>query len=76
MTEQRPDEDVEGHIRRPYLEDEGSEGSGDEVEGHVRRPRTEASDDVEGHVRRPYLEDEGSGDDDVEGHTPPARRPL
>jgi hypothetical protein len=76
MTEQqRPDEEVEGHVRK-YLEDaEGTEGA--EVEGHGFRTKLEdeGSDEVEGHGFRTKLEDEGSDDDDVEGHSP-ARRPV
>ena len=48
MTEQRPDEDVEGHRPRVMQSDEDAE---DDVEGH--RPRVMQSDtdddDVEGH---------------------------
>jgi CRP-like cAMP-binding protein/predicted MFS family arabinose efflux permease len=60
MTEQqRPDEEVEGHVRRPLLDEEESE---DEVEGHVRRPLLDddaSEDDVEGHhsPRRPLYPD-------------------
>ena len=61
MTEQqRPDEDVEGH-KRSYAQSE--EGAENEVE-----------DDVEGH-KRSFAQSE-DGDDDVEGHSNVARRPL
>jgi hypothetical protein len=72
MTEQqRPDEDVEGHmpLRR--------EDAADEVEGHARRVQQDAEaseDDVEGH-KRAFAQSE-DGDDDVEGHSNVARRPL
>ena len=44
-----PDEDVEGHSRRPTAIDE------DDVEGHSRRPTAideDEDDDVEGHTRK------------------------
>jgi hypothetical protein len=50
MTEQqRPDEDVEGHMPLTRKED-----AADEVEGHARRladeePEEDPGDDVEGH---------------------------
>jgi hypothetical protein len=75
MTDQqRPDEDVEGHmpLRR--------EDAADDVEGHRRHffedpegVEQEADDDVEGHRSR--FQQSETGDDDVEGHSP-ARRPL
>jgi hypothetical protein len=64
MTEQqRPDEDVEGH-RRHFFED--PEGVSAEA----------AEDDVEGHRRRFHLDPDETSDDDVEGHSNVARRPL
>jgi hypothetical protein len=63
MTDQqRPDEDVEGH-RRHFFEDPEETGTTEELE-----------DDVEGHGRA-RLDDDAS-DDDVEGHSNVARRPL
>jgi hypothetical protein len=72
MTDQqRPDEDVEGHM--PLRRDDAA----DEVEGHRLRSSQDtegAEDDVEGHRQR-FQQSETGDDDDVEGHSP-ARRPL
>jgi hypothetical protein len=67
MTEQqRPDEDVEGHARKPAEE----EGSVDDVAGQrLRLDKEMSGDDVEGHKH--MLEEDSA--DDVAGHMP--RRP-
>jgi len=71
MTDQqRPDEDVEGHM--PFRREDAA----DDVEGHrsrVQQSEEGAEDDVEGHRTRTQQSE--TGDDDVEGHSP-ARRPL
>jgi hypothetical protein len=71
MTDQqRPDEDVEGHM--PLKREDAA----DEVEGHARRLQQEegSADDVAGHGR--VFQQSEDGDDDVEGHSNVARRPL
>jgi hypothetical protein len=56
MTEQRPDEEVEGHASR-FLEDPEGEGA------------QASEEDAEGHLIRGVSQEEGSADpDDVEGH--------
>jgi hypothetical protein len=78
MTEQqRPEDDVEGHRRHFFEDPQGTEVSEDDVEGHTRRPQLddeESADDVEGHRSR--FQQSEDGDDDVEGHSNVARRPL
>jgi hypothetical protein len=70
MTEQqRPDEDVEGHQRRPNLDAEAVDE--EDVGGHRHMLEEGSADDVAGHSRRgpgdeALPNDEG---DDVGGHS-------
>ncbi|HEV3465068.1 MAG TPA: hypothetical protein VG846_13950 [Actinomycetota bacterium] len=66
MTEQRPEDEVEGHVRRPRLDDEAAD---EDVEGHGTR-KLALDDDVEGHSIRNRAQWEGTADpdEDVEGH--------
>jgi hypothetical protein len=65
MTEQqRPDEDVEGHVSKFRVDPEGVE---EDVEGHKHMLDEGSTDDVAGHGR--YMQsDEGDEGDDVGGH--------
>ena len=78
MTEQqRPEDDVEGHRRHFFEDPQGTEVSEDDVEGHRVRHQQDPEgleDDVEGHRSR--FQQSEDGDDDVEGHSNVARRPL
>ena len=71
MTEQRPDEDVEGHGFRWGQDSEAADEDqvADDTQGHIRFQETEgeaSGEDVEGHGRT-LAQEEGSADD-VAGH--------
>ena len=81
MTEQQGSDEVEGH-RRHFFEDPEETGTTetpeDDTEGHGARFKQEegSADDVAGHKPAPAAGRRGTEDDDVEGHSNVARRPL
>ena len=80
-NEQRPSDDVEGHIRYSQDTEAVDEDQGGDVEGHAYRwvqdtqavDEDQASDDTEGHLIKikqdtEAVDEDQAGGDDTEGH--------